>query len=128
MRRRRFTEAVLAGVSAGVIGLDIDGHITIVNRAAARLLNAAPEELESRHYSEAVPELAGLIRRALQEPIGRSSGEATVKRAGSVRNLSVQVDSEKDDARLHRHLRRHHRSRLRAAHRRLGRRGATHRA
>ncbi|HTW36650.1 MAG TPA: PAS domain-containing sensor histidine kinase [Rhizomicrobium sp.] len=96
--RRRFTEAVLAGVSAGVIGLDIDGRITIVNRAAARLLNAAPEELESRHYSEAVPELAGLIRKALQEPIGRSSGEATVKRAGTVRNLSVQVDSEKDDA------------------------------
>jgi two-component system nitrogen regulation sensor histidine kinase NtrY len=95
--RRRFTEAVLAGVSAGVIGLDIDGRITIVNRAAARLLNAAPEEIESRHYSEAVPELAGLIRKALQEPIGRSSGEATVKRAGSVRNLSVQVDSEKDD-------------------------------
>jgi two-component system nitrogen regulation sensor histidine kinase NtrY len=96
--RRRFTEAVLAGVSAGVIGLDIDGAITIVNRAAARLLNAAPEELESRHYSEAVPELAGLIRKALQEPIGRSSGEATVKRAGTVRSLSVQVDSEKDDA------------------------------
>ena len=96
--RRRFTEAVLAGVSAGVIGLDIDGNITIINRAAARLLNAAPDELETRHYSEAVPELAGLIRKALQEPIGRSSGEATVKRAGSVRNLSVQVDSEKDDA------------------------------
>jgi two-component system, NtrC family, nitrogen regulation sensor histidine kinase NtrY len=96
--RRRFTEAVLAGVSAGVVGLDIDGRITIVNRAAARLLNAAPEELESRHYSEAVPELAGLIRKALQEPIGRSSGEATVKRAGTVRSLSVQVDSEKDDA------------------------------
>jgi two-component system nitrogen regulation sensor histidine kinase NtrY len=93
--RRRFTEAVLAGVSAGVIGLDGDGRITIVNRAAARLLNATPEELESRHYSEAVPELAGLIRRALQEPIGRAGGEVSVKRAGSVRNLSVQVDGEK---------------------------------
>ncbi|HUO94258.1 MAG TPA: PAS domain-containing sensor histidine kinase [Rhizomicrobium sp.] len=96
--RRRFTEAVLAGVSAGVIGLDGDGRITIVNRAAARLLNAAPEELVSKHYSETVPELAGLIRRALQEPIGRAGGEATVKRGGTVRSLSVQVDTEKDDA------------------------------
>ena len=96
--RRRFTEAVLAGVSAGVIGLDVDGRITIVNRAAARLLNASPAELVSQHYSEAVPELAGLIRRALQEPIGRAGGEATVKRGGTVRSLSVQVDSEKDDA------------------------------
>ncbi len=95
--RRRFTEAVLAGVSAGVIGLDGDGTITIVNRAAARLLNAAHEEIEGRHYTEAVPELAGLIRRALGEPVGRASGEASVKRAGKVRNLSVQVDSEKGE-------------------------------
>jgi two-component system nitrogen regulation sensor histidine kinase NtrY len=92
--RRRFTEAVLAGVSAGVIGLDRDGKITIVNRAAARLLNATHEEIEGRHYAEAVPELSGLIRRALQEPIGRANGEAIVKRGGTVRSLSVQVDSE----------------------------------
>jgi two-component system nitrogen regulation sensor histidine kinase NtrY len=93
--RRRFTEAVLGGVSAGVIGLDGDGHITIVNRAAARLLNATPDEIEGRHYAEAVPELAGLIRRAVNEPVGRAIGEATVKRGGRVRSLSVQVDSER---------------------------------
>ncbi len=93
--RRRFTEAVLAGVSAGVIGLDADGNITIVNRAAARLLNASPDEMVGQHYSEAVPELAALIRRALQEPVGRAGGEATIKRGGTVRNLSVQVDGEK---------------------------------
>jgi len=93
--RRRFTEAVLAGVSAGVIGLDGEGQITIVNRAAARLLGSTSDEMEGRHYSEAVPELAALIRKALSEPIGRSSGEANIKRGGKTRNLSVQVDSEK---------------------------------
>ncbi|MBS0471954.1 MAG: PAS domain-containing sensor histidine kinase [Proteobacteria bacterium] len=93
--RRRFTEAVLAGVSAGVIGIDHDGLITIVNRAAARLLNADPEELEGQHYSEAVPELAALIRKALAEPVARSSGEATVKRGTTSRVLSVQVSSER---------------------------------
>ncbi|HEY1615689.1 MAG TPA: PAS domain-containing sensor histidine kinase [Rhizomicrobium sp.] len=92
--RRRFTEAVLAGVSAGVVGLDGDGHVKIVNRAAARLLNATPEELEGRHYAEAVPELSGLIRRALYEPVARASGEVTVKRGATVRTLSVQVASE----------------------------------
>jgi two-component system, NtrC family, nitrogen regulation sensor histidine kinase NtrY len=96
--RRRFTEAVLAGVSAGVIGLDAEGNITIVNRAAARLLNAAPEEMEGQHYAGAVPELAALIRRAIQEPVGRSSGEVTVKRGGKVRTLSVQVGSEAGEA------------------------------
>ncbi|MEJ1969785.1 MAG: PAS domain-containing sensor histidine kinase [Rhizomicrobium sp.] len=93
--RRRFTETVLAGVSAGVIGLDHDGMITIVNRAAARLMNAAPEDLEGRHYSETVPELAALIRRAITEPVGRASGEVTVKRGATMRALSVQVASER---------------------------------
>ncbi|HEX4302372.1 MAG TPA: PAS domain-containing sensor histidine kinase [Rhizomicrobium sp.] len=93
--RRRFTEAVLGGVSAGVIGLDHDGMITIVNRAAARLLNSASEELEGRHYSESVPELAALIRRAITEPVGRAGGEVTVKRGSTTRALSVQVSSER---------------------------------
>jgi two-component system nitrogen regulation sensor histidine kinase NtrY len=94
--RRRFTEAVLAGVSAGVVGLDNDGRITIVNRMAARLLNADPDEIEGQHYSETMPELAALIRRAIQEPVGRASGEATIKRGSMTRNLSVQVASESD--------------------------------
>ncbi|MGA9794090.1 MAG: PAS domain-containing sensor histidine kinase [Rhizomicrobium sp.] len=93
--RRRFTEAVLAGVSAGVIGLDGDGRINIVNRAASRLLNAPHEDIEGCHYTEAVPELASLIRKALGEPVGRASGEASIKRTGKARTLSVQVDSEK---------------------------------
>jgi len=92
--RRRFTETVLSGVSAGVVGIDHDGRITIVNRAAARLLNAAPEDMEGGHYSDAVPELAPLILRAMGEPAGRAGGEVTIKRAGSPRMLSVQVTSE----------------------------------
>jgi two-component system nitrogen regulation sensor histidine kinase NtrY len=93
--RRRFTEAVLSGVSAGVIGLDHDGNITIVNRAAARLLNGTPEEIEGRHYSESVPELAALIRRAISEPAARAGGEVVIKRTGVPRALSVQVSSER---------------------------------
>ena len=93
-QRRRFTETVLSGVSAGVVGVDQDGTITIVNRAAARLLDAAPEDMEGRHYSESVPELATLIRRALSEPAARAGGEVSIKRAGTPRSLSVQVSSE----------------------------------
>ncbi|HKQ44045.1 MAG TPA: PAS domain-containing sensor histidine kinase [Rhizomicrobium sp.] len=94
--RRRFTETVLSGVSAGVIGLDGEGRITIINRAAARLLNAAPEDLEHSHYSDAVPELAPLILRAMSEPVGRAGGEVSIKRGGAPRALSVQVTSERD--------------------------------
>ena len=38
--RRRFTEAVLSGVTAGVIGIDGEGRITIANRTALRILGA----------------------------------------------------------------------------------------
>jgi two-component system nitrogen regulation sensor histidine kinase NtrY len=93
--RRRFTETVLSGVSAGVVGVDHDGNITIVNRAAARLLDATPEDMEARHYSVGLPELAPLILRAMSEPAGRASGEVTIKRGGTPRGLSVQVTSER---------------------------------
>src|SRR4051812_35966662 len=96
--RRRFTETVLSGVSAGVIGLDGEGRITIINRAAARLMDAAPEDMETNHYSEAVPELAPLILRAMSEPVGRAGGEITIKRGGAPRTLSVQVSSERGSA------------------------------
>ena len=36
--RRRFTEAVLAGASAGVIGVDAEGRISILNRSAEKLI------------------------------------------------------------------------------------------
>ncbi|HMI97191.1 MAG TPA: PAS domain-containing sensor histidine kinase [Micropepsaceae bacterium] len=95
--RRRFTEAMLAGVSAGVVGLDGEGHITLINRMASRLLDAAPEDIESRHYSECIPELAALIRRAISEPSGRAGGEVDVRRDGALRHLNVQVSSEAGD-------------------------------
>ncbi|MDH3739227.1 MAG: HAMP domain-containing protein, partial [Alphaproteobacteria bacterium] len=38
--RRRFTEAVLAGVSAGVVALDRDGRVNLPNRSATALLGA----------------------------------------------------------------------------------------
>ena len=39
--RRRFTEAVLAGASAGVIGVDADGQISILNRSAEKLIGCS---------------------------------------------------------------------------------------
>ena len=81
-----------------MVGLDGNGNVTLLNRAAERLLDVAPHEIEGRHYSEVMPELAALIRKAVSEPVGRASGEASVKRAGKTRSLSVQVDSERGDA------------------------------
>ena len=95
--RRRFTEAMLAGVSAGVIGLDGEGRITLINRMASRLLDSAPEDIEGRHYSECIPELAALIRRAISEPTARAAGQVDVRHDGALRHLNVQVSSEAGD-------------------------------
>lgn len=59
--RRRFTEAVLSGVTAGVIGLDPDGNITLPNRAASDLLNVALLDSVGKPLINYVPEFAPLI-------------------------------------------------------------------
>ena len=59
--RREFTEAVLAGVSAGVVGLDVDGRITIANISAAQFLGQRHEKLMGRYLNDFIPELAGLL-------------------------------------------------------------------
>ena len=43
--RRRFTEAVLSGASAGVIGVNADGRISILNRSAERLMGRSEAEV-----------------------------------------------------------------------------------
>src|SRR5262245_26201896 len=60
--RRRFMEAVLSGVSAGVIGLDRHERITLANRSAEKLLGRAGEALIGRELASAVPEFAALLR------------------------------------------------------------------
>ena len=96
-QRRRFTETVLSGVSAGVVGVDHDGKVTLVNRAAARLLDVTPEDMEGSFYAETMPELAALIRKAMEDPVARASGEVQVKRGSMIRSLSVQVSSETNE-------------------------------
>ena len=95
--RRRFTEAMLAGVSAGVLGLDGDGHITLINPTASRLLKLGSTNTEGGHYSQTVPEFSGLIRRAMAESSGRAAGQIDIRRDGAIRHLNVQVSREAGD-------------------------------
>ena len=59
--RRRFTETVLAGVSAGVIGLDADGHIELPNRAASELVDRDLMAAIDQPLAAVVPEFAALL-------------------------------------------------------------------
>lgn len=66
--RRRFTEAVLAGASSGVIGLDHDGHITLANTVAGELLSgdAQGDSLIGKKLVDFIPEAEGLHNATLQ--------------------------------------------------------------
>lgn len=69
LERRRFMEAVLTGVSAGVLGLDREGRITLANRSAEKLLGAGAEELVGRRLQDAVPEIGALLGKSEEERI-----------------------------------------------------------
>ncbi len=92
-RRRRFTEAVLSGVSAGVISVDSRGRITVINPSAERLLDVPRERWLGKPLKDAFPELAV----ALSEPQDRHrgfQGHVTINRAGQDRTLTVRVTAE----------------------------------
>jgi len=61
--RRQFTEAVLAGVSAGVIGLDNKGNILVHNRSASDLLNLKLQEHVGLPLGVVVPPMEELMTR-----------------------------------------------------------------
>jgi two-component system, NtrC family, nitrogen regulation sensor histidine kinase NtrY len=92
--RRRFTEAVLAGASAGVIGVDAESCISILNRSAERLIGRTEAEALAKPLAEIVPELAELFTTARSGLQRLVQGQVTLNRNGRERNLSVRVTSE----------------------------------
>jgi two-component system nitrogen regulation sensor histidine kinase NtrY len=94
--RRRFTEAVLAGASAGVIGVDGEGRISILNRSAERLIGRTEADALGKPFTEVVPELADILS-AARSGTRLGQGQITINRDRRERNLSVQVTSEQAD-------------------------------
>jgi two-component system nitrogen regulation sensor histidine kinase NtrY len=96
--RRRFTEAVLAGASAGVIGVDHEWRISILNRSAEKLIGHAESEVLGKPLTEIVPELAEIIAQAQEGGQRLVQGQMTISRQGRDRNVSVRVATEQADA------------------------------
>ena len=87
--RRRFTEAVLAGASAGVIGVDHDGHIRILNRSAERLIGHAESEILDQTLTDVVPELSG-TRECHRRKAISASCKGRSRSAAAARNASCR--------------------------------------
>ncbi|MEO0730024.1 MAG: PAS domain-containing sensor histidine kinase [Pseudomonadota bacterium] len=94
LERRRFTEAVLSGVSAGVIGLDAAGNIQLANRSASDLLGVDCEALIGQPFRQALPEFAGHV---LDGTIG---GSNRAKKSSEPIGMLVDGEERTFDVRL----------------------------
>ena len=90
-QRRRFTEAVLSGVSAGVIGLDAHGRITIANKSAAELIGEDGARLTGRNVTSIMPELSGLLERSAISDFAEVGDQIDITRQGRTRTLNVRI-------------------------------------
>ncbi len=94
--RRRFIEAVLSGVTAGVIGADANGTITLVNSTAVQLLGRDEMSLIGKPIHDAIPEFASIVAKASGRSIKPAQAQITYRREGSDLSLSVRVTQEGD--------------------------------
>ena len=95
--RRRFTEAMLAGVSAGVVGVDPDLRISIVNRSATSLLNVPEKRLLGQSIQKALPQFAELFEQASSRPSGFAEGQVDVRVQGAEVTFFVRITTETSD-------------------------------
>ncbi len=92
--RRRFTETVLAGVSAGVIGLDAVGRINLPNRSASDLVSTDLQRHVGEPLAEVVPEMAELLETARRRPERLIEAQIKLVRDRRTRTLLARVAIE----------------------------------
>jgi two-component system nitrogen regulation sensor histidine kinase NtrY len=92
--RRRFTETVLSGVSAGVIGLDASGRIELPNRAADDLLGLDLLSSIGRELADVVPEFADLLHEAAASPERARTAEIQIGPPTTRRTLLVRIGAD----------------------------------
>ena len=90
-RRRRLFDSVLSGVTAGVIGVNADGEIAMMNAAAARLLNLDSEFDVDNALILAVPEFAPLFAKLGERSANVVQEEIRLTRADSPEILLVRM-------------------------------------
>jgi len=81
--RRAFIEAVLGSVTAGIVALDAQNQILLINRSAEALLHKSQEQLEGQELSTLSAELAEFM-------LGdRSNADVTLAADSGQRTLAV---------------------------------------
>jgi two-component system nitrogen regulation sensor histidine kinase NtrY len=92
--RQNFVEAVLGGVSAGVVGLDGDLRVNLPNRSASQLLGLDLMQEVGRPMAEIAPEFAAL----LAQPGATRTAEIRVGPPSNRRTLLARISPELEGA------------------------------
>lgn len=92
--RRHFIETVLAGVSAGVIGLDENGRINLVNKSANSLLSIDLEKEIGNKIGDVIPEFGELIPDAYARPNTLIESQVSIQRDGRPCMLFVRLSAD----------------------------------
>jgi two-component system nitrogen regulation sensor histidine kinase NtrY len=90
--RQNFTEAVLGGVSAGIVGLDRELRVNLPNRSASQLLGIDLEREIGRLMAEVAPEFASL----LAHPGSTRTAEIRVGPPNARKTLLARLSPEMD--------------------------------
>ncbi len=92
-RRRRLFDSILTSVTAGVIGLDAEGRIEMVNAAATEMLGLTTISPGETTLVDAVPEFIPLMDR-LDGAVGSiSQSEVRIQRGGREEVLLVRMST-----------------------------------
>ena len=94
--RRNFIEAVLSGVSAGVIGLDSSDRVTLLSRSTERLLGVSSADAAGKPVLDVMPELAEVM--AAREDTGlKAKGQHEIKKqvGDDERTFAVKITRER---------------------------------
>ncbi|MCC5981354.1 MAG: PAS domain-containing sensor histidine kinase [Oceanicaulis sp.] len=97
-RRRAFIETVLTGVSAGVVGLDENNRITLVNRSAALLLGTTPEILTGQKVDDELGMFVTIVEEARRSRLDVVERQIDIPGLdGALLNLNVRAAADEDD-------------------------------
>ncbi len=92
--RRIFTEAVLFGVPAAVIGVGAQGDVTVLNPSARTLVGAEDQDgakVIGKPVAEVLPELAAMIEEARAGYSRMMQRQVSLNRDGRERTFNVRI-------------------------------------
>ncbi len=95
-QRRRLFDSVLSSVTAGVVGLDAEGRVTLLNRSAQALLSLGERDVTGEALAVVVPEFGPLfdVLRAGNREVAQE--ELRLIRSGAQESLLVRIATRRD--------------------------------